>query len=512
MATERENERENARMATERGAEDESGREDGRALTPSGETRPAPSGGTRPAPGGEAAAASPGGKGGRDAGILLGTIFNALGILLLAAVIVSSLPLAIPRLLGTRAYGVVSGSMEPNIPVGSLIYVEPAEPLTVQEGEVIAFRSGEAVVAHRVMRNAVDERAFITKGDANEAVDFESAPYEQLVGRVRFHIPHVGRFLMLYADARGKLSAAAAAVSGLVFTVLGGILTGSRGEDERAKRRRRGDTVRAVVMGVLLLVFVLSGAAVLSARREDRTATELYDGATEDFTAPSAAAAAARRDEPPAGADRGPERAEELLPPITVDFERLQAINGDVFGWLYCTDTQLNYPLLKGESNDDYIWRGYDGSSHPCGSIFEEASNLRGIVDSNVILYGHHMQNGSMFACLDKWRDQAYFDEHALMWILTPEGDFRVELFSVYTDRADSDVYTVYRGPSEHFTAYLKEVTEKTSVRSDVVPDPEGQIVMFSTCAYEFNNARTLIFGKLTPVATAGGRPAAPAG
>ena len=145
-------------------------------------------------------------------------------ILMLLSVILTCLPLVIPRLLGSEAFGIVSGSMEPNIPIGSLIFTEPVDPNDVLEGEVIAFQSGDAVVAHRVMRNAIDEQAFVTKGDANPAIDFNSVPYSELIGRVSFHIPYIGRVLMLYASPAGKISAAAVAVSGLIFTVLGGML------------------------------------------------------------------------------------------------------------------------------------------------------------------------------------------------------------------------------------------------------------------------------------------------
>lgn len=437
----------------------------------------------------------------RDAGLVLGWSFNLLGILMLLSVILTCLPLVIPRLLGSEAFGIVSGSMEPNIPIGSLIFTEPVDPNDVLEGEVIAFQSGDAVVAHRVMRNAIDEQAFVTKGDANPAIDFNSVPYSELIGRVSFHIPYIGRVLMLYASPAGKISAAAVAVSGLIFTVLGGMLTRGDGEENDEQKRIRRGMARGITMGVLLLIFALSGAVVLSAKREDRIAAELYEDASDSFTAVRASSSTASAGER--------EESEEELPPITVDFDRLLSINEDIIGWLYCEDTNLNYPLLKGPDNDYYLYRGYDGSSHSSGSIFEEETNERGFVDSNVILYGHHMHNGSMLAKIDRWQDQAFYEAHPVIWILTPEGDYRMEVFSAYKDQANSDTYHVYHEPSEEFTEFLGRAAERSLIRSDVELDPEGHYVMLSTCAYEFHNARDVVFGMLVSVPSAGGKPIA---
>ena len=64
---------------------------------------------------------------------------NILGILILLSVIATFIPVTIPRLMGYQAYNIISGSMEPEIPVGSLVYVEPAQPAEVREGEIIVF-------------------------------------------------------------------------------------------------------------------------------------------------------------------------------------------------------------------------------------------------------------------------------------------------------------------------------------------------------------------------------------
>ena len=78
---------------------------------------------------------------------------SVLGTLILIGVIAAFLPLTVPRLMGYEIYEVVSGSMEPEIPVGSVIYVKAVQPQEVEAGDVIAFHKDGSVITHRVEEN-----------------------------------------------------------------------------------------------------------------------------------------------------------------------------------------------------------------------------------------------------------------------------------------------------------------------------------------------------------------------
>ena len=125
-------------------------------------------------------------------------------------------------------YNVVSGSMEPAIPVGSVLYVEQVEPEEVEEGDVIAFHSAGAVISHRVVRHRVVEGEFVTKGDANSREDLAPVDYASLIGRVECHIPVLGSILTLMAGTAGKVYAAVFAACGVMFHMLAAILRGRR--------------------------------------------------------------------------------------------------------------------------------------------------------------------------------------------------------------------------------------------------------------------------------------------
>ena len=108
-------------------------------------------------------------------GKFIPALCNVLGTLFLLLVIVLLLPLGLPKLMGYQVFNVVSGSMEPTIPVGSMILVKPMEGSEIEEKDIILFHtSEETVVTHRVMENHVVEGEFITKGTAkSEYKDFQ---------------------------------------------------------------------------------------------------------------------------------------------------------------------------------------------------------------------------------------------------------------------------------------------------------------------------------------------------
>ena len=207
-----------------------------------------------------------------------------LGIFLIVVVFALTLPLTLPRLMGYEVFDVISGSMEPAIPMGSVIYVRSAEPEDVQVDDVIAFMDDGSVVAHRVVANRTSMGEFVTKGDANNTEDLFPVPYDALLGVVALHVPMAGAAMSLYSSPIGKMYLVMALACGIMLNVLADHLRSQRSEqvrkrvqdgqitmsaahaapieEERAPRRRTGTWIRTVAMCVLALVFLGSGGVV----------------------------------------------------------------------------------------------------------------------------------------------------------------------------------------------------------------------------------------------------------
>ena len=149
---------------------------------------------------------------------------SILSVLLLLVVVGICIPMTVPRLFGYEVYTVVSGSMEPAIPVGSAIYLKSAVPEEIKAGEVIAFYRGRAVVTHRVTENHTVSGEFITKGDANAEHDLEPVPYSALLGRMEVSVPVLGSVMAVCSGSMGKAYLAGGVAAALLLHMLGGML------------------------------------------------------------------------------------------------------------------------------------------------------------------------------------------------------------------------------------------------------------------------------------------------
>lgn len=171
-------------------------------------------------------------------GKVLPALCNLLGILILLAIVVSGLVLVLPQWRGYDVYHVVSGSMAPEIPIGSIVYVHPIAPEDVQSGEIIAFWSADGtVITHRVVKNFIIEGEFSTKGDANPSEDEGRADYEALIGVVGRHYPFLGELLSFYSTIVGKIYIILFAACGAMLNILASRL--------RARHKAWGKPVKA---------------------------------------------------------------------------------------------------------------------------------------------------------------------------------------------------------------------------------------------------------------------------
>lgn len=120
------------------------------------------------------------------------------GLLLLILAVLAAL-LLVPRVMGYQSMAVLTGSMEPKYPVGSLIYVKETDSATLEVGDVITYRlSEDTVVTHRIVEIHPDTQEVVTKGDANEDNDGNPIPFGNIVGKADFSIPYLG-FIAIYA-------------------------------------------------------------------------------------------------------------------------------------------------------------------------------------------------------------------------------------------------------------------------------------------------------------------------
>ena len=181
-----------------------------------------------------------------------------------------------------------------------------------------------------------------------------------------------------------------------------------------------------------------------------------------------------------------------------IDFAALKAVNKDIVGWLYLPDTVISYPVVQGEDNSYYLKHLVDGTYNANGCLFVDCKNQKYLADDNTLIYGHHMDSGKMFASLVKYKSQEYYDAHPVMYFLTEDAVYQIELFAGYTTTADAGAYMITLSTREEKIAWLKDMFHNSDFYAEVTVSALDHIMTFSTCAYDFHDARYVLHGKVT--------------
>ena len=170
----------------------------------------------------------------------------------------------------------------------------------------------------------------------------------------------------------------------------------------------------------------------------------------------------------------------------------LQAQNPDVCGWLTLDDTHIDYPVVQGEDDLEYVNKAADGSFALSGAVFLSAANHADLSDAYNLFYGHHMENGAMFGDLTHFSESQYFADHTTGTLYAEGVAYELQVFAcVLTDAYDTVIYTPSTDPAA-LAAYIR--AHAVQYRDP----PEGcRIAAFSTCDDSRTNGRVAVFAAL---------------
>ena len=170
--------------------------------------------------------------------------------------------------------------------------------------------------------------------------------------------------------------------------------------------------------------------------------------------------------------------------------------NIDYRGWIKIDNTNINYPILQGQDNEEYLYKDINNEYIVSGSIFMNYLN-NGFDDQNTVLFGHNMKNGTMFANLKKYKEEDFFYNNNDIEIELSNGQYlKYKVFSVYiTDINDNYTKTSFEDKDE-YKEFLERIN-KSIYKSDISVNENDKIITLSTCSYEFDDARLVVTGKL---------------
>ena len=399
-------------------------------------------------------------------------ILKIIGNVLIIFVIIAIAPIAIPKVFGVQAFNVISGSMEPTISVGSIVYVRNVEFEELSQGDVIAFESGASVVTHRIVEINTEDKLITTKGDANNTEDFNPVSYTNVIGRMIAHFPIYGTIVAWLTDTVGKLVAVVVLIIGAVLSYLG---------EDKKEKTESGRTINPkIILATGLLIVFSSLAGLIYIFMGYEKSNKLY-------------------------AELNNENLEykdttDWKDMIDVDFSNLTKINSDVAGWIYVEGTDISYPIMYSGDDETYLRTTINKEHATAGSIFLEGYNLPDFSDSHSIVYGHNMRNLSMFGSLKLYKEnEDYYDSHRYFQIITPKAKMRFEIFSYFDTEPASWVYTVPYYDNQEFSDYIDELISHSYIKLDNYDiDSSDKVVTLSTCSG--SEMRFTIHGKLVDI------------
>lgn len=178
-------------------------------------------------------------------------------------------------------------------------------------------------------------------------------------------------------------------------------------------------------------------------------------------------------------------------------------INSDYKGWLTIYGTQISEPVVQGETNETYLRTNINGEHAEAGTLFlDETTDLT--QDGNLIIYGHKMNDGTMFGTLDKFEDEEFFDNNGTVCWESEKGKEYYQIFALlvlpgYSTAPDFiDLQAWNNVLDEEQTAdMLNTIADRASIfRGESFNLEKDKYIFLVTCDYSINNGRLVLVGR----------------
>ena len=205
---------------------------------------------------------------------------------------------------------------------------------------------------------------------------------------------------------------------------------------------------------------------------------------------------------------------------ISYNWDALKEINDEIIGWISIDNTVIDYPVLShegdepGTTNPYYLKHNYADQWDSYGSIFTDPTSYGGLDTKNIVLHGHHMNDGSMFGNLTYYGtgfadgsgtpnvNLDFYKSAPIVHFNTPEWNADWKIIAViHTNALEShgEFFNYLAGnfsSDEEFLDFVYDVRERSIIDTDVTVNEDDQLITLSTCTYEFENFRTAVIAR----------------
>jgi len=177
-----------------------------------------------------------------------------------------------------------------------------------------------------------------------------------------------------------------------------------------------------------------------------------------------------------------------------INYSRLEDTNSDFVAWIDIPGTDISYPIVQSlNNNDDYLRTTFQKQYATAGSIFIDYRCPNAFTDRLTIIYGHRMNDNTMFAQLKKFLQQSFWEDHREIHIYTEDGIQIYNVFSSYTATVEDECYAFNFESDQAFLDWGKSVAGKSNYVTGISLNRDSRVILLSTCVYQQENNRNVV-------------------
>jgi len=185
-------------------------------------------------------------------------------------------------------------------------------------------------------------------------------------------------------------------------------------------------------------------------------------------------------------------------------FAKLYALNNDFVGWLSIEGTNIDYPVMHTPNDPEfYLRRNFYKESENAGTLFVDYRNSLNPASTNVIIYGHHMKNKTMFYALMNYKDKSFYEEHKIISFDTLYGRGEYEIVAVILSKAysiEDEAFKYYdfieASTEEEYNEFMQNIKQLQLYDTGVESRFGDQLITLSTCEYSQDDGRLAVIAR----------------
>ena len=198
------------------------------------------------------------------------------------------------------------------------------------------------------------------------------------------------------------------------------------------------------------------------------------------------------------------EREEPKETEKVLKVKELRKENQDIVGWLEIENTNINYPVLQGKDNEYYMSHNYKKQKSKNGAIFLDKDYDWNIKSNNLLIYGHNLNNGTMFQELLKYEKESFYKEHQIINFITEKEEANYEIISViktrvyYKNEKNAFRYYFFINPKseKEYNEFITNAKKESLYETNKTANYGDELITLSTCSYHVKDGRFAVIGK----------------